>query len=129
MWPPPQITDPSPAAVAAKPPSEVLKKEALPPNYFQLTLRDSATYTAGLGTVIGQHCSGLYSYSFCVDQSCNNSKRLFNPLMGTLKLQSNGPLYSNMVIAILAVDGWAVTFGTAKRGLGDLQPHPVPSSL
>jgi len=24
-----------------------------------------------------------------------------------------------------AVDGWAVTFGTARRGLGRLQPHPV----
>jgi len=33
--------------------------------------------------------------------------------MGTLKLQSNGPLYSNAVIGTLAVDGWAVAFGTA----------------
>jgi len=33
--------------------------------------------------------------------------------MGTLKPQSNGPLYSNTgVIGRLAVDGWAVTFGT-----------------
>jgi len=32
---------------------------------------------------------------------------------------------------MLAVDGWAVTlnFGTVRRGLGGLQPHPVPSSL
>jgi len=29
----------------------------------------------------------------------------------------------------LAVDGWAVTFGTARRGLGGLRLHPVPSSL
>jgi len=49
--------------------------------------------------------------------------------MGTLKLQSNGPLYSNTVIGTLAVDGWAVAIGTTKRGLGGLQPHPVPSSL
>jgi len=48
--------------------------------------------------------------------------------MGTLKLQSNGPLYSNTVIGTLAVDGWAVAFGTARRGLGGL-PRPVPSSL
>jgi len=41
--------------------------------------------------------------------------------MDTLKPQSNGPLYSNTVIGTLAVDGWAVTFGTAAR--------PVPSSL
>jgi len=32
--------------------------------------------------------------------------------MGTLKRQSNGPLYSNTVIGTLAVDGWA----TARSG-------------
>jgi len=31
-----------------------------------------------------------------------------------------------MVIGTLAVDGWAVTFGTAKRGLGAVAP---PSSF
>jgi len=54
---------------------------------------------------------------------------LFNPLMGTLKPQSNGTLYSSTVIGILAVNGWAVTFGTARRGLGELRPRPGPSSL
>ena len=44
--------------------------------------------------------------------------------MGTLKLQSNGSLNSNTVIGTLAVDGWAVTFGTASRGLGGLRPRP-----
>ena len=44
--------------------------------------------------------------------------------MGTLKLQINRPLYSNTVIGTLAVDGRAVTFGTAKRGLGGLRPFP-----
>jgi len=34
-----------------------------------------------------------------------------------------------MVIGTLIVDGWAVTLGTAKRGLGGLWPHPVPTSL
>jgi len=47
--------------------------------------------------------------------------------MGTLN--HNGPLFSNTVTGTLAVDGYAVTFGTARRGLGALQPHPVPSSL
>ena len=42
--------------------------------------------------------------------------------MGALKLQSNGPLYSNKVIGTLAVDGWGVTFDTARRGLGRLEP-------
>jgi len=36
--------------------------------------------------------------------------------MGTIKPQSNGPLHSNAVMGTLAVDGWAVTFGTARRG-------------
>jgi len=48
----------------------------------------------------------------------------FNPLIATLKLQSNGPSYSNAVIGTLAVDGWAVTFGTARRGLGRAAAHP-----
>jgi len=45
--------------------------------------------------------------------------------MATLKAQSNRPLYINTVIGTLAVDGWAVTFGAAKRGLGGVQP-PSP---
>jgi len=53
----------------------------------------------------------------------------FNPLTGTLTPHSSGPLYSNTVIGTLAVDGWAVTFGTARRGLGGLGLRPVPSSL
>ena len=36
-----------------------------------------------------------------------------NLLIATLKPRSNGPSYSNTVIGTLAVDGWAVTFGTA----------------
>jgi len=46
--------------------------------------------------------------------------------MGTLKTQSSGPLYSNMVIGTLAIDGLAVKFGTVKRGLGGLWPLPCP---
>ena len=52
-----------------------------------------------------------------------------NPLKGTLKLHSNQPLCRNTVIGTLAVDGWAVTFGTARRGLGGLGPRPVLSLL
>ena len=42
--------------------------------------------------------------------------------MGTLKPQSNGPLYSYTVIGTLAADGWAVTFDTARMGLRGLRP-------
>jgi len=44
---------------------------------------------------------------------CGGAK---TPLMGTLKPQSNGPLYSNTLIGTLAVDGWAVTFGIQRGG-------------
>ena len=54
----------------------------------------------------------------------------FNPLWDRiLKLQRNVSLYSNTVIGTLAVDGWAVIFGTARRGLGGLRPRSVPSLL
>ena len=52
-----------------------------------------------------------------------------NPLIATLKPQSNGLSLSNTVIGTLAVDGWAVTFGTARRGLGGAAARPGPSSL
>ena len=46
--------------------------------------------------------------------------------MVTQKPLSNRPLYSNGVIDTLAVDEWAVTFGTARRGLGGQRPRPDP---
>ena len=52
-----------------------------------------------------------------------------NPLISTLKHQSNGPSYSSTVIGTLAIDGWAVTFDTARRGLGGAAARPCPSSL
>jgi len=49
--------------------------------------------------------------------------------MATSKPQNNGPLYSDTVIGTLAVDGSAVTFGTARMGLGGAAALRVPSSL
>jgi len=62
-------------------------------------------------------------YDVCSTSDRNQAvSRVINPLwaVGTLKPQSNGPSYSNTVTGTLAVDGWAVTFGTASRGLGGL---------
>jgi len=53
----------------------------------------------------------------------------FNPLIATLKPQSNGPSYSNTVTGTLVVDGWAVTFGAAMTGLGGTAARLCPSSL
>jgi len=63
-----------------------------------------------------------------------------NPLVSTLKPQSNGPLYSNTVTVIgtLAVDGWAATFGTARRAAAlpsallavpNVSAHPLAASV
>lgn len=41
------------------PAAEVLKKEAVPPNYFWLTMCDSAAYTVGLGSELGQRRTGF----------------------------------------------------------------------
>jgi len=55
----------------------------------------------------------------------------FKALTPTLKLYSNGLSHNNTVIGTLAVDGWAVTFGTARRAWGmSVRPsvHYVPVS-
>ena len=48
--------------------------------------------------------------------------------MGTLKPQSNGPLYSNTVIGTLTVDEWVVRFGTVRRGLHGWAAAPETGS-
>jgi len=74
------------------------------------------------------------SYSTTVDLSdskCTQLRRCINKwinhLVATLEPQSSGPSYNSTVIGTLAVDEWAVTFGTARRGLGGLRPRAVPS--
>ena len=47
---------------------------------------------------------------------------MFNTLIGTL-------MDSNTLIGTPTVGGWAVTFGTVRRGLGRLRLRPVLSSL
>jgi len=65
-----------------------------------------------------------YKSSFCyhnITWTCPKCCQLF---IGILRLQSNGPLYINTVIGTLTVDGWTVTFGTVRRGLGGLLAVP-----
>ena len=52
--------------------------------------------------------------------------------MATLKQHGDGPLYSNTVIGTLAVDDWAVTFGTAPSPLlavPNVTAHPSAVSV
>ena len=57
------------------------------------------------------------------------SKRLsflFNPLWTHYNCRATNHYTA---IGTVAVNGWAVTFGTARRSMGGLQLRPVPSSL
>ena len=62
-------------------------------------------------------------------QSTSLKDAQLNPLIATLEPHSNRPSYSNTVIGTLAIDGWAVTFSTARRGLGGAAVRPGSSSL
>jgi len=46
----------------------------------------------------------MHSLNVLIDMYLFDSLVQVNPLIGTLKPQSNGPLYSNTVIGTLAVD-------------------------
>jgi len=78
--------------------------------------------------LVNDSCWMLPLYHYWVMLTSKASRVLINPLMGTLKPQSNGPLYSNMVISTLAVDGWAVTFGFwySEEGRGRAAAPPSP---
>ena len=52
------------------------------------------------------------------------------PALNALESRGNYDATSNNNgVGTLAVDGWAVTFGTARRGLGGAASRPGPSSL
>ena len=55
--------------------------------------------------------------------------RAFNPLTGTLKPQSNGPLHSSTVIGTLVVDGWWVGcyiwYNEERPGRAAAPPSPL----
>jgi len=46
-----------------------------------------------------------------------------------IKTAEQWTIIQQYVIGTLAVNEWAVTFGTARRGLGELRPCRFPSSL
>ena len=73
-------------------------------NYFYCCIQPEDLYDA--------ECDLCAIAKFFVTVSVLSTTKVFNPLLATLKPQSNGPSYSNTVIGTLAVDGWAVSFGT-----------------
>jgi len=54
------------------------------------------------------------------------SARVFQPFRIHRQLQCHFKQYE---VGTLAVDEWAVTFGTAMKGLGGAAARPGPSSL
>jgi len=63
-----------------------------------------------------------------VSCGCSNPLGLIAAL--NCRATDDGPLlYDDTVIGTRAVDGWAVTFGTARRKLGGAVARPGPSSL
>jgi len=67
---------------------------------------------------------------YCLARPQSRCKNTLNPLMGTE--HSNGPLYSSTVIGTLAVDGQAVTYGTAPSPLlavPNVTAHPSTASV
>ena len=75
-----------------------------------------------LGTIACElHVCLRYNVFYHCNRMVTAVVKKVNPLMGILKLQSNRQLYCNTVTGTLAVDGWAVTFGTAWAGCGSAQ--------
>jgi len=64
---------------------------------------------------------GAFVYFFC----CKFVWLLFNPL----EFRGSYSATSNNMKLVVAFDGWAVTFGTARRGLGRATACPGLSSL
>ena len=83
------------------------------PRVFGVSLRSCPLLYNGTSTHTHTHTHRMY----------------VNPLISTVKPHSNGLLYSNMVIGTVAVNGWAVTFGTTRTGLSELGLRPCPFSL
>ena len=74
--------------------------------------------------ILPQAINGLTKVAYALRIKCyitDVTTVTINPLTGILKPQSN------TVNWYMAVDGWAVTFGTARRDLGGLESRPVPS--
>jgi len=72
------------------------------------------------------HLRNCYSFTL---RCCENQihRQFLRPSTATLKSQSMGPLYRNTVIGTLFVDGWAVTFGTARRAWAGCSPAQAPA--
>jgi len=71
------------------------------------------------------------SHSEVVSYRCNNTGKWLT-LYDHIKAAQQRTIIQQTVIGTLAVDGWAVTFGTARMGLGavpDVTAHPSTASV
>ena len=103
---------------------------------FQLAHSLGGGTGSGMGTLLISKIREEYpdrimtTFSVVPSPKVSNNRLSFsrnlNPLIATLKPQSNGRSYSNTVIGALAVDGWVVTF--LQRG-GDWTGPLPPRAL
>jgi len=112
--------------------NEIMKSADLP--FSNVFLRDCIwnKIWCYLSAVINFHCCVT---SEAIRAATGSTERLLQSrrhcclelLLIRVKTAQQRPiLYSNTVIGTLAVDGWAVTFGTVKRGLGGCGPALSP---
>jgi len=88
------------------------------------SVSSSSSSSASSASNCGPDCCAIAASS--ISRRTSPPPGRFDALTDPLKLQSNGPLYSNTVIGTRAVDGWVVTCGTAKRGLGAAASQAPP---
>ena len=69
------------------------------------------------------------SYTHTTYVSTNVVRSCLEFAVVRIKTAEQRTIIQQYVIGTLAVNEWAVTFGTARRGLGELQPCRLPSSL
>ena len=93
-----------------------------------VTIRGAGPTRAASSCRVEDTMGGFQSSRHKVNSITQSTRHRLNPLLPTSNCTARY-YYTAVVIGTLAVDGWAVTFGTAKRGLGGLGPRPVPSSL
>ena len=91
---------------------------------------------SAFGSSLNNYITGKIKYRYKSERKQHDTVVVYwLTFYGTVKPHSSRPLCSNTVISTLAVDGWVVTFGTTKKGLGGLlavanvTAHPYTASV
>ena len=97
-------------------------------NFYGIEFRRDCKLCCSLYLIIIL-CTILLTLNFMTRDTLSINQSMLvtiNPLVGTATDHCTA---IRRLIGTLAVEGWAVTFGTASRGIGELRPRSVLSSL